>query len=473
MGNLLRNIRHLVAGNIVRSTVMTLLTLYIIRNTSVGDFGVYSTVLAFSSITSAFVNFGLNTYLVREASKDIRVFLPLLKAVTRARFLLFTVSEVILYVLLTLLGYNETVILLTLIFALDPMLSFLLDSLYSLLYIEERTQLVSLAESGRRALLFALVLLIPGKNLTDIVVSYPVADAIVLAAVVILSAGRLRELRRISTGNVPSIGDLLRRNLFFSLQTLTGLFFWNVDVMLVSKLLGATATGFYNVGATIFKAIYFLPQSFGSVLLPKLSRAHYDGNFENARNLILESAKTLLLVAIGIVVYSQTSLSYYIPILFGDKYSPAMELIGPMSLIVLFYFPAFLGQNVLIALDREKKAVNSLILANATNFLLNLVFIERYGLLGAVYATVLSQAVFFASTVYYLRDVIVQMSPMDFMWRDLVVGSVLWAVTGLTVSWLNGIVKPYMVDNLYFLTFFLLHRTLIKGEKFIPRELRP
>ena len=452
---------------------MTLLTLYIIRNTSVGDFGVYSTVLAFSSITSAFVNFGLNTYLTREASRDIRVFLPLLKAVTRARFLLFTVSEVILYVLLTLLGYSETVITLTLIFALDPLLSFLLDSLYSLLYIEERTRLVSLAESGRRALLFALVLLTSGGNLMDIMVSYPVADAVVLAAVVTLSAGRLHELGRVSAGNVPSIGGLLRRNLPFSLQTLTGLFFWNVDVMMVSKLLGTTATGFYNVGATIFKAIYFLPQSFGSVLLPKLSRAHYDGKFENARNLLLESAKTLLLVAIGIVAYSQTSLSYYIPLLFGDKYSPATGLMGPMSLIVLFYFPAFLGQNVLVALNREKKAVNSLILANVANFLLNLVFIRWYGLLGAVYATVLSQVVFFASTAYYLRDVIVRMSPLGFMWRDLVMGSIAWALTGLAVSWLNGVIKPYLADNLYILTFFLLHRALIKGESFIPRELRP
>ncbi len=235
---------------------------------------------------------------------------------------------------------------------------------------------------------------------------------------------------------------------------------------MVSKLLGAMETGFYNVGATIFKAIYFLPQSFGSVLLPKVSKAYHDGNLWGVRNLLLESAKTLLLIAIGIVVYSQTSLPYYVPLLFGDKYSPAMKIIGPMSLIVLFYFPAFLGQNLLVAINREKKAVNSLVIANATNFVLNLVFIKMYGILGAVYGTVLSQVVFFITTAYYLRDVISWMSPLGDIWKDLTIGSAAWVATGLVVSWLNGVTRPYLADNLYLLTFFLLYRKLIKGERF-------
>jgi len=462
-GNLLKNIGHLIAGSFARSIIMVFFTIYIIRVISVQDFGVYSTVLAFSAITTAFVNFGLDTYLTREASKEKDVFIPLLKTVTKARFLLFALSEVLLYALLKVLGYPEEVIILTLVFAFDPLLCFLLDSIYSILYIEGRTHPVALAEFGKRALLLLFVLFTAKLGLFWIVISYIVADSIVLAFLYLDYRKLVRDFPR---GSGVSLVEVLRKSLPFSLQTLTGLFFWNVDIMMVSKLLGAVATGFYNVGATIFKAIYFIPQSFGSVLFPKMSEAYHEGNLKKLRGPILESTKSLLLIAIGIVLYSQTSLPYYIPMLFGDKYAP-MKLMGPMSLIVLFYFPAFIGQNLLMAINREKQAVNSLVIANVSNFLLNLVLIKLFGLLGAVYGTVISQAVFLVTTLYYLRDVLPEVLPPFELAKSLTIGTLAWILTALAVLWLENYIKPDWADNLYFLTLYLLYKTgIIKVEGF-------
>jgi len=462
--NLLKNIGHLMAGSFARSMVMVVFTIYIIRVISVQDFGIYSTVLAFSAITTAFVNFGLDTYLTREASREREVFIPLLKTVTKARFLLFALSEVLLYALLKVLGYPEEVVLLTLVFAFDPLLCFLLDSIYSILYIEGRTHPVALAEFGKRALLLIFVLFTARRGLLWIVVSYIVADVIVLAFLYLDYRKLVRDLPR---GSSVPLREVLRKSLPFSLQTLTGLFFWNVDTMMVSKLLGAVATGFYNVGATIFKAIYFIPQSFGSVLFPKMSEAHHEGSLERLRGPILESTKSLLLIAVGIVLYSQTSLPYYIPLLFGDKYAPAMRLMGPMSLIVLFYFPAFIGQSLLMAIGREKEAVNTLVFANIANFALNLIFIRLFGLLGAVYGTVVSQALFLGATVYYLRDVLPKVLPLMELARGLFWGTLAWVLTALAVLWLENYVKPDWADNLYFLTLYLLYKTgIIKVEGF-------
>ena len=462
--NLLKNIGHLMAGSFARSMIMVLFTIYIIRVISVQDFGIYSTVLAFSAITTAFVNFGLDTYLTREASKDKDVFIPLLKTVTEARFILFAFSELLLYMLLTVLGYPEEVILLTLIFAFDPLLCFLLDSMYSILYIEGRTHPVALAEFGKRAVLLLFVIFTARLGLFWIVLSYIVADFIILA---LLYLDYRKLVRGFPRGSGVPLKEVLKKSLPFSMQTLTGLFFWNVDIMMVSKLLGPVSTGFYNVGATIFKAIYFIPQSFASVLFPKMSEAYHEGNLGKLRGPILESTKSLLLIAIGIVLYSQTSLPYYIPLLFGDKYAPAMKLMGPMSLIVLFYFPAFIGQNLLMAIDREKQAVNTLVVANIANFVLNLILIKLFGLLGAVYGTVISQAIFLGTTLYYLRDVFREVLPPLELARGLVLGTLAWIATALAVLWLEKYIKPYWADNLYFLTLYLLYKTrIIKVEGF-------
>jgi len=462
--NLLKNIGHLIAGSFARSIIMVLFTVYIIRAMSVQDFGIYSTILAFSTITTAFVNFGLDTYLTREASKNKEVFVPLIRAVTKARFLLFVLSEVLLYSLLTILGYSKEVIYLTLLFAFDPLLCFLLDSIYSLLYIEGRTHPVALAEFGKRALLFLLVIFTARVGLFWIVLSYIIADGIILA-LLFLDYKRIIE-NYSGERNVP-LSYILRKSFPFSIQTLTGLFFWNVDIMMVSKLLGPVATGLYNVGATIFKAIYFIPQAFASVLFPKISASYHEGNIRKLRGPILESTKNLLLIAIGIVLYSQTSLPYYIPLLFGDKYSPAMKLMAPMSLIVLFYFPAFIGQNILMAIDRENLAVNSLLFANVSNFVLNIILIERFGVIGAVYGTVISQVVFLGTTMYYLRDVLPDILPPLELMGSLATGTIAWIVTALAVTWLGKYIGPEWADNFYFVTLFLLYKTkIIKVEGF-------
>ncbi len=462
--NLLRNIEHVIAGNSARSIIMVVFTIYIIHIISVQDFGVYSTILAFSAITTAFVNFGLDTYLTREISRKRDIFIPMMGAVTRVRFLLFAISEVLLYSILRVLGYSTEITILALFFAFDPLLCFLLDSFYSIFYVEGKTRPVALAEFGKRALLLFLVLFTAHRGLYWIIASYVVADSITL----ILLYLKYRSV----VGGFPREGSMstvriLKRSFPFSLQALTGIFFWNVDTMMVSKFLGSVPTGFYNVGATIFKAIYFIPQAFNSVLFPRISEAHSEGQLAGLKGPILESMKSLLLIAVGIVLYSQTSISYYIPILFGGKYAPAMKLMGPMSLIVLFYFPAFVGQNILMAIGREGEAVRTLVIANLANFTLNLILIPLFGLIGAVYGTVISQAMFLAATLYYLRDIIPVILPPKELARSLVIGTAAWLLTAGAVALLERRVSPIWADNVYLLTLYLLYRTgVIRVEEF-------
>jgi O-antigen/teichoic acid export membrane protein len=120
-----------------------------------------------------------------------------------------------------------------------------------------------------------------------------------------------------------------------------------------------------------------------------------------------------------------------------------------------------------MAIGREKEAVNTLVFANIANFVLNLIFIKLFGLLGAVYGTVVSQALFLGATVYYLRDVLPKVLPPMELARSLVRGTLAWVLTALAVLWLENYVKPDWADNLYFLTLYLLYKTgIIKVEGF-------
>ncbi len=466
--NLLRSITELAMGNLMRGLLTAAFTIYLINRLSVFDFGVYSTIVAFSTITAVMVNFGLNTYLSREAGKDITLYRPIMRTVTAIRLFLFVLSEFTVVGILRILGFSWHITLLAVIFALDPLFTMLLESMYTLFYVKGEGKLVATAEVLKKVLLLVMVVVAVVYGIETVIAGYIISDIVIM---LLVYANYSKAVRNLPEGklSVPAF-RILRESLPFSFRILTALIFWNTDTMMVSKMLGVAPVGIYNVSASFFKALSFAPQAFSSILFPKISLAHSRENLKAIRPMITESAKILIAFAILVVFYSKTSLGYYIIELFGKRYESSVRLLAPMSLMVIFYFPASLGQSVLMAIGREVKAVYALIAALISNFALNLVLIPALGLIGAVYATVSSQAVLLAFTVFYLRDQVGEVVDLELA-KGVAYALASFGVVALVVDKLNPIVGGYTADNLYALPLILFHFTgYIKRDRFSIKE---
>ena len=455
-------------GNLMRGLLTAAFTIYIINRLSVFDFGVYSTIVAFSTITAVMVNFGLNTYLSREAGKDISLYKPILKVITSVRLLLFVASETFLVGILRVLGFSWHITILAIIFSFDPLFTMLLESLYTLFYIKGEGKVVATAEVFRKVLLLVMVAVVVFYGIEAVILVYILSDVVIFGFVYF---NHLRVVGKLPEGSLQiSAFKILRESLPFSFRILTALIFWNTDTMMVSKMLGVVPVGVYNVAASFFKALSFAPQAFSSILFPKISLAHSKGNLKAIRPMITESAKILLAFGILVVFYSKTSLGYYIVELFGKRYEESVKLLAPMSLMVLFYFPASLGQSILMAIGREVKAVYALIAALLSNFTLNLILIPIFGLFGAVYATVTSQAVLLAFTIFYLRDQMKEIVDVELV-KGVAYALLSFGTVAVIVEKLNPIIGGYMADNLYALPLILFHFTgYVKRDKFSIKE---
>jgi len=455
-------------GNLMRGLLTAAFTIYIINRLTVLDFGIYSTIVAFSTITAVMVNFGLNTYLSREAGRDITLYRPILRSITSIRLLLFAASEAFLVGVLKVLGFSWHITVLAVLFSFDPLFTMVLESLYTLFYIKGEGKVVATAEIMRKVLLLVLVTMAVVYGIEAVIVVYIISDLIVLVFVYL---NHSRVVSRIPSGElrVPAF-KILRESLPFSFRILTALMFWNTDTMMVSKMLGVIPVGIYNVSASFFKALSFAPQAFSSILFPKISLAHSRGNLKAIRPMVIESAKILLAFGILVVFYSKTSLGYYVIELFGRRYEASVKLLAPMSLMVLFYFPASLGQSILMAIGREIRAVYALIAALISNFALNLALIPVFGLSGAVYATVISQAVLLAFTIFYLRDQMREIVDVELV-KGVAYALVSFGAVALVVERLNTVIGWYVADNLYVIPLILFHFTgYVKRDRFSVKE---
>ncbi len=466
--NLLRGITELAMGNLMRGLLTAAFTIYLINRLTVFDFGVYSTIVAFSTITAVMVNFGLNTYLGREAGKDISIYKPLLRSITTIRLILFVASEFFVMAVLVALGFDWTIVLLTMLFSLDPLIAMILESLYTLFYVQGEGRVVAIAEVARKVLLLAMVVVAVIYGIEAVIFVYVVSDVLILLFVYVNHARVMEGIPERSI-TLP-YSKIIRDSLPFSFRILTALIFWNTDTMMVSKMLGVVPVGIYNVSASLFKALSFAPQAFSSILFPKISLAYARGDLRKVKPMITESAKILMAFGILVVFYSKTSLGYYVLELFGSRYKESVSLLTPMSLMVLFYFPASLGQNILMAIGREVKAVYALIAALISNFTLNLIFIPIFGLPGAVYATVTSQGVLLAFTTFYLRDQLHGIIGMELV-KGVAYALLSFGSVAIFVERLNPILGGYVADNLYALPLILFHFTgYIKRERFSVKE---
>ena len=99
----------------------------------------------------------------------------------------------------------------------------------------------------------------------------------------------------------------------------------------------------------------------------------------------------MTLLAYLIVIFVYFFYEYLISFTFGKKYIESGEVLLFLSLGLILMFNAFLRSNYITASGNQKILLFTSIFSAIINILLNYIFINEFGVLGAAYATVLTQ----------------------------------------------------------------------------------
>jgi O-antigen/teichoic acid export membrane protein len=191
--------------------------------------------------------------------------------------------------------------------------------------------------------------------------------------------------------------ELLQDSWPFMLSIVVFSIYQQMDIIMIKELLGIYEVGLYSAGLKIGLAHVFLSTVITMSLFPAILNSK--NNCNKLYHQRIESLFSLLIfinfvVAVSIVLFGE----WLIRVLLGIEYLSAYQVLIIQTWSSIFAALGFAFQQVLLAENLGKAALYRALSGLSINFILNLMLIPIYGIIGAAISLLIAQA--FANYFY-------------------------------------------------------------------------
>lgn len=377
-------------------------TIFLARNLTIPEFGLYSVALAYFSLLSTISDFGFNRFLVREIAKD---HLRLSNLVFNVTFLRLTVSSCLFALFAVILymldpdKFRVSVSLLMVLAVIPQAVALTLDGLFVAL---KRLQLSALSlvflSIFTSAIGYFLVLSGFGPTGAAIALILGQLGYLVIIIVILLT----QKINLLAEINFKIIREITLGSLPYGLLGILGMLYFRIDTILLSYLKGNFDTGIYSAAYKFLEAAIFIPTALSTALFPVVAKLYLEDKHK-IKSVYFKSFKMMMFAGIVMVVGYLLILPYIIRI-FLPNYLFSIEALRILALSLPFIFIHIPGAQILLSTDKYLKPIILLsIFTLSFNIILNLLFIPKYGFIAASWVTVASEALSFVVFFQLLR----------------------------------------------------------------------
>jgi O-antigen/teichoic acid export membrane protein len=381
--------------------VISFLFQLLVVNTLGGEqFGQYSIVLGWAGLFSVLGDVGVTQYFAREVARDRNETARYFWDVVTLRLILAVVASVVTTAGAIAYGYSTEIVIATLLYTVSYFLQAFLAPLLSIITGNERVDIASLFEVVGQVIFMVAgaLFLFAGKDFLWLVIA-----AFFNLPILILLA--IWIVRRNNFGpprfhiNPRMWWNLLISGLPFGLIQLSLSFAFRVDTVILSGHVPDEHVGWYNAAYNLTLTLLTLSRTFNTAVLPTLAREHTH-NPDTVRIWYFTSVKVLLFISLPIAVGGMVMAYSITDLLYRPELIPAFI---PLSILVwdipFVMYHTFCG-NITQSIKRERSAAFVYGSLGVINFILNMIFIPRLGIVGAAFVTVLTDMV--GAIGYYL-----------------------------------------------------------------------
>lgn len=406
IGKVAKNTMYLLSGSIGQKVLAFVYFAIVARRLGVAGTGQYFTALSFTIIFSIFVDLGLANVLIREVAKFPEKAEKLLASVLGIKVTLAVATVVATLLTATILQYPPVIMML--IAMASVVMVF--DAIHLVFYATMR---------GFQNLRYEAIGVLSGQIITVVVgLIFLFLRMPVQYLVVALCCG--------SMWNVVWSGAVLYRKFgvrprfsfdrglirFFIGVTipfaLAGIFsrvYSYIDTVMLSKMVGDAAVGIYSVAYKITFAFQFLPMAFAAAMYPAMSdyAAH---NHVKLAELYATVQKYLLLIVLPLSTGIFVLARQIIVLMYGASYLSATSTLQIIIFSLIFAFLYWPSGSLLNASDNQKKNTVVMGVTMLVNIIANLLFIPRFGPVGAAMSALLGNFLLWFGAMIAARSVV-------------------------------------------------------------------
>lgn len=383
------NIAWLFLDKFVRFTMGFFVAAYLARYLGPTDYGILNFVIAFVSLFSVIATLGMNGVIVR----DLVVFKKDSFKVLGTASVVMSIASFIAYIACSLVAFfyysDEFIFSLiliygsTLIFKTSDLFRFWQESIIKSRIIVIIESVVFLLSSTLK-----VFLIFYEYNLLYFIIVLTL-EIIVSAIAIFISYNHKHSIRNWKYDS-DYLKKLLKRSLPFFISTLGVIIYMRIDQLMLKYYLGEFSVGIYSVGMKLSEMWYFIPTIIVSSVFPKLFKLKnkFPKEFNDKVLILLRFLSFLSVLAIIFVsIFSKEIIN----LIFGSEYSESASVLILHIWTGLFVSLGLVSSNWYIANGIEKTIMYKTIYSAIICVILNVLFIPKYGVVGAALSTLLSQ----------------------------------------------------------------------------------
>lgn len=384
-----------VIGKAFTATSSLIVTILIGKSLGPAGYGEFVKVFVFVGYFYTFVDFGLNSIVVKFTNDENQF--HLLKNLVALRLILsffFATTAIIITFLLPYnphasLGFSPTVKIGILIASLTIFTHALFTSANAYFQKNLIYHLSSIAAASSAIVVLVTALIVASKpNLYGFVLAY-VLGGIVLVLVAFYLIFKKSQTIILPSINIVSAKKIILQAWPVGLSLVFNLIYFRIDVFVLANFRQNTEVGLYGLAYQVFEASLALPIFFANGIYPFLIKARIEGN--KPKEIIKFWSIILFLISLLLTIFL-FFLSPLIPLI-DQRFAGSTPALQILALGMPFFFLSAVLWNALIAYGKQKILLLIYLFGALFNLALNLFFVPIYGYLASSAITVISEAV--------------------------------------------------------------------------------
>ena len=407
---LTKNATYLFSARFVNALSIMALILIISRRLGPDIFGGYSFLNAVIMTGVVVANFGLDTLMVREVSRDHFLGKQYLASVLGFKVISSLVVMIGVFALFRYFLDDQAMIRLLAVFSIVICLNSLSQSFWYYGDAFQKFQFHAALWASLNVIKVPLVWFFISieQDLTMVVYALIIAEAISL----IISGCWIRLSFRLVLANLlfKSAPSLLKKVWPLAVVFILSAIYFRIDLMMLEVMKGENAVGIYSAAYKLIEFLSIIPGTVTVAALPGLA-TDYSANIEDFRASFYKTLTVLGIggAAIGLVLYLFSK--QVILLLYGPLFSDSVLSLSILSGVVFFLFVNGYLAYVMIATNNDRTVALILVISTILNVLFNFYLIPRYSHVGAALSTLISEVfmllcyiVLFIKTNIFLRE---------------------------------------------------------------------
>lgn len=186
--------------------------------------------------------------------------------------------------------------------------------------------------------------------------------------------------------------SLLRDSWPLMLSGIAILVYMRIDQIMLGQMVGDEAVGIFSAAVKVSELWYFVPVAIVASVFPEILKTKSSSKKKYYE--MLQCLYDFMVIVSIIIVLPMTYMATpLVVMLFGKAYEEAGSVLAIHLWSSVFVFLGVASSRWFVAENRQALALQRTLLGALTNIGLNFWLIPNYGVLGAAWATVISQAV--------------------------------------------------------------------------------